>query len=463
MNVVQIFAVVGILIHGMLAVLFALVWRSLQVRWALFVAVGFAVIASLNSITASGFYPVELSSRPSQIRLGFAATSLVVFTAGFVEYIGIKPKVSRWIIGVSIVMMVVIMPAAISGLLTRRIVLPVQGLFAFGWAILFATAMIREPRHGHGIVMLAMLFFPLIIAGSLLGYIGPQLVNGMSVVPLSVLGMTLLYTGLRRAHQQISEELAARVRAENELKEANELLDQRVSARTADLSEVIEGLESFNRSVSHDLRGPLGGIAGVAKIARDKLNGGDSSSVSHLLQVIETQATTSGRLVGALMQLARASENMLNPQRVDTRTLAMEVIESIRLSQGATELPVVVGPMPEIVVDVELARQVFTNLIGNALKFSASTVSPQVQLGATGEPANPTFFIRDNGIGFSSADASQLFRPFCRLHGANYEGTGIGLSIVKRIIDRHGGKVWAESQPGFGATFYFSFGESRQR
>jgi signal transduction histidine kinase len=332
-------------------------------------------------------------------------------------------------------------------------------MYLLGWALLFAWAMVREPRRGHGLVLLAMLAYPAMLAAALLGFIRPELLNTASVFPFSVLGMTLLCTGLLRTQQRVKEELAARERAESELRIANESLEQRVNLRTAELREVIEGLEGFNRSVSHDLRGPLGGIAGVAKLARKYVGSGDRIAAERMLGAIEAQAETSAKLVEALLALAKAGDVELRMQRVDTGALVREVIESLQQSRGVAALPVGVTPLPEVQGDAELVRQVFVNLLGNALKFSAAAPQPQVDVGVVGEMDSPTFFVRDNGAGFSTEDAKRLFKPFHRLHGAQYEEFGIGLSIVKRIIDRHGGKVWAEGKPGSGATFFFHFGK----
>jgi signal transduction histidine kinase len=280
------------------------------------------------------------------------------------------------------------------------------------------------------------------------------------VAPLAALGIGLLCAGLLRAQKRATQELVARERAEAELRSAHDLLERRVDLRTAELREVIEGLEGFNRSVSHDLRGPLGGIVGLALMARDCVAAGDRATAERWLQMIQAQAETCEKLVDSFLALARASDAKLSIQRVDTQAIVREVLESLRITRAAVELPVSVAPLPQIEADAELARQVFTNLLGNALKFSASAPKPEVEVGATGESDNPIIFVRDNGAGFSADEAQRLFRPFNRLHGDLYEGFGVGLSIVKRIIDRHGGKVWARGEPGLGATFFFTFGRS---
>jgi signal transduction histidine kinase len=243
-----------------------------------------------------------------------------------------------------------------------------------------------------------------------------------------------------------------------ELQAVNETLEQRVKQRTSELHEIIEGLESFNRSVSHDLRGPLGGIAGAARMARDFMAHDNSAGAQRLLEAIETQAEVSGKVVDALLALARTSDATLRTQRVDMNALVLEVIESMQQTRPGDALPLSVGPLPSVDADPGLARQVFINLIGNALKFAAGAQAPRVEIGADVSFGEPVFFVRDNGVGFNAQSAQRLFKPFHRMHGPQFSGSGVGLSIVKRIVDRHGGTIRAESTPGAGATFFFTFG-----
>ena len=269
-----------------------------------------------------------------------------------------------------------------------------------------------------------------------------------------------LYLAMKRSAEQLELEIKERERAAAQLREINETLEQRVERRTADLREVIEGLESFNRTVSHDLRGPLGGIAGVAKVARDYVTNGDAAKAEQLLQMIESRAATAEKLVGALLAMARAADATLHSRHVDPHALAQQAIESLQ-PPGAAALPVTLRPMPAVEADPILLSQVFVNLISNALKFSAGSGQPaRVEVGAIAgrNDGGPVFYVRDSGVGFRQVDPSRLFKPFQRLHGARFDGFGIGLSIVKRIVDRHGGEIWAEESAGGGATFLFSLG-----
>lgn len=268
-----------------------------------------------------------------------------------------------------------------------------------------------------------------------------------------------LYQKIKHAAEQLEIEVEERKRAAQQLIVANETLEQRVLQRTAELHDVIEGLESFNRSISHDLRGPLGGIAGAARLAQEFVANQETDKALKFLRVIAAQAEITGQLVDALLALARASDASLSREPVDMGALAAEVVESLQRLPAGAPLPVAIDPLPTIAADRKLVRQVLVNLIGNALKFTSGVAQPRVHVGTVAARGAPVFFVRDNGVGFDADKAQQLFKPFHRLHDTGFEGSGVGLSIVRKIVERHGGRVWAESSPGEGATFYFSFGE----
>jgi signal transduction histidine kinase len=227
------------------------------------------------------------------------------------------------------------------------------------------------------------------------------------------------------------------------------------------LQELVSNLEAFNRSVSHDLRGPLGGIAGLARLASDAMSGGDTAMVQRSLDAISAQADTSAKLVGTLLQLAHVGDATLARRAVDLDALAHDVIAQLRLgtetSAQAPQAQWIVGALPEVQADADLLRPVLVNLFTNALKFSRNAAQPTVHVDASVDAAGEaTVHVRDNGVGFDPAAAGRLFEPFMRLHGRHFEGHGIGLTIVRRAIERHGGRVWAESEPDQGAAFHFT-------
>ena len=253
--------------------------------------------------------------------------------------------------------------------------------------------------------------------------------------------------------------LAARAAAEAGLRAANESLEQRVAQRTRELRETIEGLESFNRSVSHDLRGPLGGIAGLAQLARDQVAHGDTAQADRLLAAIDRQADESVRLIAALLALARAGDAQPQRSHFAAGPLVDEAIAATTASGARAD--VVVRELPVVDADRELLRQVFVNLVGNARKFAREASTPRIEIGHAATAHGDAFYVRDNGVGFAPAEAQRLFKPFERLHGTRFEGFGVGLSIVRRIVDHHGGRAWAEGVPGQGATIWFTLGGGR--
>ncbi len=290
----------------------------------------------------------------------------------------------------------------------------------------------REPRAGYGLVGLLLALYPAAFVAATLGWIEISLLRYVVAIPTAALGMTMLTTGLLRAQRR--DELRRSEAADEALHTLNESLEQRVAQRTAELHEVIAGLESFNRSVSHDLRGPLGGIAGVSRLARQALDRGDVPAASRFLDAVATQADASAQLVGALLALARVSDVDLAPQALDLEPFVRDTLEQMRLAQPpGARLPVTLKPLPRVMADPDLLRQVYVNLVGNALKFSGEAPSPQIELGACEQDGQQVLYVRDNGVGFDAERAQGLFEPFRRLHGGQrFQGSGVGL-IPSRI------------------------------
>jgi len=447
---------VGLVIQTVLALLFALVWRSLRGGWPAWLALGFAANAAAYGAMVSGLFSAELFVAPPRPVAMLALTSVVLITVGVIDYVGVERALARRLSLLAVVVAAISVPLGVTGVITRASGYGVMAVYVIGWAWLFVRAMWREPHSGHGIVVVALLVYPLSVLTVVSGVVPPELLSASAVLPFSVLGATLLTTGLLRAQRRAALALAEREQAQALLRATNDSLEQLVTLRTAELRETIDGLESFNRSVSHDLRGPLGGIVGITRLARDQLAVGNQEQTQQLLDLIECQAISSVKLVEALLALARASDATLHLREVDSGQLVAEVIKA--LPKEAAPCCRVAAPMPRVSCDPELLRQVFTNLIGNAIKFANRAQQPQVEVSTLSRDGEAVFLVRDNGVGFDPAAAQRLFKPFQRLHDRSYEGFGVGLSIVKRIIDRHGGRVWAEGRPGQGASFYFTLG-----
>ncbi|CAN5841580.1 hybrid sensor histidine kinase/response regulator [soil metagenome] len=253
--------------------------------------------------------------------------------------------------------------------------------------------------------------------------------------------------------------VAAREDAEAALALLRDSVESEISERTGELLDSVRMLESFNQMVAHDLRGPLSGVSGMMDLIKRKLDSGDMAQVPRWMDVVSSQTMRLSALVGGLLDLSRLARASMNWQPTPLDVLAWDAVESLRAGSPAAPAPLVdfeILALPTLHVDSLLLRQVFVNLIGNAAKFSRNAPVPRVQVSAETEEHRIVVSVADNGIGFDAARAAKLFQPFERLHGNAFEGTGIGLTIVKRIIEMHGGQVWAEAVPGQGATFRFS-------
>lgn len=246
--------------------------------------------------------------------------------------------------------------------------------------------------------------------------------------------------------------------AERALVEARQTMELRISERTRELSDAIGELDAFNHRVAHDLRGPLYGLSGLSGLVRSRLAGDDLAPVRHWLVTMESQLRRLGELVDGLMQLSQPANAPLQLRRTELARLAAEAWQSLSLCADA---PPFAGTLhadmlPTLQVEPTLMRQVFVNLLSNARKFCAEVPQPCVELRCERDGDGWLFHVRDNGVGFPSGQASQLFRPFTRLHGAHFAGNGIGLTIAQRIVQRHGGRIWAQGEVGRGATVSFS-------
>ena len=216
-------------------------------------------------------------------------------------------------------------------------------------------------------------------------------------------------------------------------------------------------LEAFTYSVSHDLRAPLRAIVGFSRILVEEFSGGIDPEAQRLLNIVRNGALRMGELIDNLLAFSRIGRQPLSYSGIDMTALATSVTEDLKEPDSGTEARVTIRPLPEARGDPALIRQVFVNLISNALKFSKRREIPAVEIGGCARQEKLLYYVKDNGVGFDMQYRNKLFGVFQRLHSdKEFEGTGVGLAIVKRIIDRHGGEVSAEATVGGGATFYFT-------
>jgi len=259
-------------------------------------------------------------------------------------------------------------------------------------------------------------------------------------------------------YQGIVQDITLRTEVAKKIQKINAELEERVLVRTAQLKKTSEEMEAFSYSVSHDLRAPLRAIVGFASILEEDYVNKLDPEAKRIIRVIINNTVKMGRLIDDLLSFSRMGRQELVKLRINTGELVRQIIVE-QNGQHEKNQPVnwLIGELPPSFGDQNTMRQVWVNLISNAVKYSGKVTQPVIEIGASAKEHMTTFWIKDNGVGFDPKYKAKLFKVFQRLHShSDFEGTGIGLAIVEKIISRHGGEVWADAEPVKGATFYFS-------
>jgi two-component system sensor histidine kinase/response regulator len=241
------------------------------------------------------------------------------------------------------------------------------------------------------------------------------------------------------------------------LRSENEELTRCVSERSKELEIANKELEAFSFSVSHDLRNPLSVVMGYSQLLAEGYAVQMDGPARRMLRHISDSAARMERLIADLLRLSSLGQQSLSKQPVRTGVLVRQVLEELMIDHRERQVEIQVNELPDCFGDPSLLRQVFVNLLSNAIKFTRNKEKACIEVGCCQRQGEYLYFVRDNGAGFDAKHAARLFDAFQRLHNAeDFEGTGVGLSIVSRIISRHGGRVWAEAEVDLGATFYFT-------
>ncbi len=234
--------------------------------------------------------------------------------------------------------------------------------------------------------------------------------------------------------------------------------------RTVDLEKANKEMESFSYSVSHDLRAPLRHINGYLDMLKEELGGGITEKGRHYMEVINASAIHMGQLIDDLLSFSRMGRGQMAMQTIDMDFLVKETIKTFSKEIDEGGVKIEISHLDPIEGDMAMMRVVLMNLVSNAIKFTSKTGEPVIRIGSELNENEAVYHVSDNGAGFDMKYAERLFGVFQRLHSdGDFEGTGIGLATVKRVIDRHGGRIWAEGSPGRGASFFFSLPKKHDR
>ncbi len=266
-----------------------------------------------------------------------------------------------------------------------------------------------------------------------------RLIGGLILFFIFLVVICLLYLAKNKTNKLLKKEITEHKKAEEALKS------------------VYDDLDSFSYSVSHDLRSPLRALDGFAKILLEECTSDIDAEGAHLLNLISSNANKMNKMIEDLLSFSRLGRKAIVKSTVNMNTLFSNIFNELRIFSPERKINFNVSQLPSIIADVSLMQHVITNLLSNAIKFTQSKEEADIQVGSFNKDDQVIYYVRDNGVGFNMKYAGKLFNVFQRLHSTmEFEGSGAGLAIVQKIIQKHGGKIWAEAEVNKGATFYFS-------
>jgi signal transduction histidine kinase len=356
-----------------------------------------------------------------------------------------------------------LLAAATAAVLTMRLLLgewPFAGplgvsLVFSGSAVWLLRMWWRERQRAQLLTGACFLLHPALLLWALSSDMSVAEFRLLTPVPITIMFVIVLAAVMQRDARRLESELAARARAEADLQALSEALEDKVAQRTERLQEVAQGLRAFAGMVSHDLRGPLGNVVNVAGMAENALREGDIPAAQRWMALARSESMRGANMVNDLLALSQVDGAALQVQDVDLAALLSEVTATLSLQHPRAATAVQADALPKVRGDASLLRHVFGNLLGNALKFGHGHENLLVRVRAQEVGDGWRIELTDNGPGFDPGHAGQLFKPFARLAAAQ-PGTGLGLTIVRRAVERHGGSVGARAEPGRGATFWFT-------
>lgn len=448
-----------------LCVLFGVLARQSQTRWPRWVATAYGSYAVVLMI----WLLQPLGGRAELSALApFVAVPYVLLSVGIWQHTAAP---GRRVVDLGLVALGVFVVAVVlaTQLLPMKLA-PARsaaGAVWTMWAWRFLQAARREPGQGQAVNAWVCCVYPVLLMLGPIEWLPVGARRVPMLVPTVALGVSLLVTSLLRmqraeaqARQEAAQSLQQRLALEATMQRMNSDIEVRMASQFSALNETVTELESFNRQVSHDLRGPLGAMAKVSQLARDRIAAGDHDSALRMLDVLQRQSQLSFEAVDALLWLARSTQGPLRLEVTDVRQLVDELAQLLVEEDALPAGALTTRDLPTVMADAALLRQLFRNLLVNASKFRRPDVPLQVAVQAQQEAGQWVFELRDNGRGFDAADAERIFKPFERAgaSGARSDGIGVGLSIVQRIVERHGGWVRGHGEPGAGALFRFTLG-----